>query len=61
MRKKGQSTVEYILLVTAVVTVAILITGKNSVFQNRLGNTINITTNGMQTMAHNLTAIMGSP
>ncbi|MBI3601833.1 MAG: class III signal peptide-containing protein [Candidatus Omnitrophica bacterium] len=56
MSKKGQSTIEYILLVTAVVAVVIfLTTGQNSMFQQRLANTINITTNGMETMANRLT------
>lgn len=59
MTKKGQSTVEYILLVTAVVSVVIFLTQPKGIFQNRLGNTINMTTNGMETMASNLTGIIG--
>ena len=61
-QSSGQSTIEYILLVTAVVAVAILITGgKDSLFQKRLSNTINITTNGMETIANSLTSIIGRP
>ncbi len=52
----GQSTIEYMLLVTAVVAVAILLTvGPDSKFQQRLSNTIDITTLGMQAMANRLT------
>ena len=40
--KRGQSTVEYVLLVTAVVAVIIaLVAGNNSVFQNQLNTTLN--------------------
>ena len=45
---KGQSTVEYILLVTAVIAVIILFTaGKNSLFQQRLNSVFNTTTQDM--------------
>jgi len=60
-RKSAQSTVEYILLVTAVITVVIFMTGPNSIFQNRLTNTINIATNGMENLATNLTTILTTP
>jgi hypothetical protein len=53
--RKGQSTVEYILLVTAVVAVIILFTtGKNSPFQQRLNSVFNTTTQGMLNAANTL-------
>ena len=58
MNKKGQNTVEYILLVTAVIAAILLATsGSNSLFQKRLTNAINLTTNGMQTLATRLANI----
>jgi len=50
---KGQSTVEYILLVTAVIAVIILFTtGNNSPFQQRLNSVFNTTTQGMLNVAN---------
>lgn len=52
INKKGQSTVEYILLVTAVIAVVILfMTGDKSKFQERLTNTLDISTNSMANVA----------
>ena len=52
---KGQSTVEYILLVTAVVAVIILFTvGKTSLFQTRLTNVFNQTSQDMLNVASHL-------
>ncbi len=52
---KGQSTVEYVLLVTAVVGVIILFTtGNNNLFQKRLNSVLNETTNSMIGMSHRL-------
>ncbi len=52
---KGQSTVEYILLVTAVVAVIILFTtGNNSLFQQRLNSVFNTTTQDMLNVASRL-------
>jgi hypothetical protein len=49
---KGQSTVEYILLVTAVIGVIILFTtGPNNLFQSRLANVFNSTTQDMLNVA----------
>lgn len=46
--QKGQSTVEYILLVTAVVAVVILFTvGNGSLFQSRMTTVFNQTTQEM--------------
>jgi Flp pilus assembly pilin Flp len=52
MAHKGQSTVEYILLVTAVVGVIILFTtGPGNLFQTRLTNVFNQTTQDMLNVA----------
>ena len=52
---KGQSTVEYILLVTAVIAVIVLFTvGKGSVFQQRLNSVFNSTTQDMLNVASRL-------
>ncbi len=53
IKQKGQSTVEYILLVTAVITVVILFTtNKDGGFQKRLTNVLNQTTIGMEDVAN---------
>ena len=53
--KRGQSTVEYVLLVTAVVAVIItLVAGNNSQFQTQLNSTLNQAISGMDTMAGRL-------
>ncbi len=58
MNKKGQNTIEYILLVTAVIAAIIFATsGSKSMFQKKLLNTVDITTNGMQSMAAKLANI----
>ncbi len=55
MPPKGQSTVEYILLVTAVVAVIILFTvGNGSLFQTRLNTVFNQTTQDMLNVASRL-------
>ncbi len=52
---KGQSTVEYILLITAVVAVIVLFTvGNNSLFQQRLNSVLNTTTQDMLNVASRL-------
>jgi len=56
-RNQGQSTVEYILLVTAVIGVIILFTtGKTSVFQQRLNSVFDSTTNDMLNVANRLSS-----
>ena len=53
--RRGQSTVEYVLLVTAVIAVIMAISvGTNSPFQQKLTNAINKTTDGMGDMANRL-------
>ena len=52
---KAQSTVEYILLVTAVVTVVVLFTtGNGNLFQTRLNSVLNTTTQDMLNVASRL-------
>ena len=53
-RCSGQSTVEYLLLVTAVIAVTIALTGATGVFHTRLQDAITTTTNGMGDMADRL-------
>lgn len=53
--RKGQSTVEYIILVTAVIVVVIVfVFNKDSLFQQRLNNTYDVATNMMENMAGRL-------
>ncbi len=52
---KGQSTVEYILLVTAVIAVIVLFTvGPNNLFQSRLNSVFDTTTQDMLNVATHL-------
>ena len=60
--RSGQSTVEYLLVVTAVIAVVIaLATGQDSAFQKKLANTINRTTDGMEDMANRLMKATNPP
>ena len=53
--KKGQSTVEYVLLVTAVLGVIIaFVAGSGSGFKNQLGNSLNTATSDMNSLAGTL-------
>ena len=50
--KRGQSTLEYVLLVTAVIVVLIgLLASNNSPFRNALNSTLNSGLNGMTSQA----------
>ena len=54
-KTKGQSTVEYILLATAVIAVMIFFTtDKNTGLQGRLGNTLNATSDAIGGMTNRL-------
>ena len=54
-KKIGQSTVEYILLFTAVIAVLIVfLIGENSPFHKKLNDTLNDGTEGMAEMANRL-------
>ncbi len=53
--RKGQSTVEYIVLVTAVLSVAILfLTSSTGPFQSKLNSSLSTVTNSMTNMANRL-------
>ena len=55
--KRGQSTVEYILLVTAVVVVMVLfLLNNNAPFQNKLNSTLKSVTTDIGTMGTRLDA-----
>ena len=53
-KKKGQSTVEYIILVAAVLAALIVFLGPNGPFKKAFNATIAQGTNGMQDMANRL-------
>ncbi len=56
--RKGQSTVEYIVLVTAVVAVGIaFLTSPAGPFQSKLTNTMSVTTNKIKTMGDRLNRV----
>ena len=49
--KRGQSTLEYIILVTAVVAVLLVFLGPSGIFRSTYNTTLNQVTDGMQNMA----------
>ena len=54
-KNKAQSTVEYLLLITAVLGVFIvLLVGQNSIFKARVGNTFDVAANDMVNIAGRL-------
>ena len=53
-KKKGQSTLEYIILVTGVLVVLIVFLRPGGVFNAAFNATLNSGTNGMQNMAERL-------
>lgn len=53
-RKKGQSAVEYIVLVTAVIAVILVFLGSGGIFQSALNTTLNQGTQSMQLLANRL-------
>ena len=53
-KKKGQSTLEYIIMVTGVVVVLILFLGPNGIFRKAYNSTLGQGTNGMTDMANRL-------
>ncbi len=52
--RKGQSTVEYLILVGIVIVVIILFLSPTGVFRKAYSNTLASATNGMETMANRL-------
>ena len=55
-KNKGQSTVEYIILVAAILAALIIFLAPGGVFQRAFNDTISTGTNGMQDMANRLSA-----
>ncbi|MCB9771502.1 MAG: class III signal peptide-containing protein [Candidatus Omnitrophica bacterium] len=55
-KKKGQSTLEYIILVTGVVVILIFFLGPTGPFQAAYNRTMQQGTNGMEDMANRLTS-----
>lgn len=53
-RKKGQSTLEYIILVTGVVAILIIFLGPAGPFQGAYNKTLTFGSNGMDDMANRL-------
>ena len=53
-KKKGQSTIEYLVLVTGVIAAMIVFLGVNGPFQKSYNSTLVAGTNGMLNMAQRL-------
>ena len=53
-KRKGQSTLEYIILVTAVIAIILVFLGPTGIFRNRFNQTLGSATNGMINMAGRL-------
>ncbi len=53
-KKKGQSTLEYLVVLTGIIGLVIVFAGPSGVFQTALNNTFKDATNGMENMAGRL-------
>jgi hypothetical protein len=53
-KKKGQSTIEYIVLVTGVIAILIVFLGSGGIFQSAYNRALQQGTNGMEDMANRL-------
>ena len=53
-KRKGQSTVEYIILIAAVLAALIIFLGPNGPFKTAFNSTLTTGTNGMTDMANRL-------
>ena len=53
-KEEGQSTVEYIILVAAIIAILIVFLRPGGVFQNAFNQTLSSGTNGMADMANRL-------
>ena len=54
--RKGQSTLEYIILVTAVIAVVIVFLGPGSPFRNRVNQALDEVSNRMTDMSNRISA-----
>ena len=52
--KKGQSTLEYIILVAAVVAALIVFAGPSGILKTKIGDSLNQVSNGMLDMANRI-------
>lgn len=53
-KKRGQSTLEYLILVAGVIALLIVFLGPNGVFRDAFNQTLSTGTNGMDEMATRL-------
>ena len=53
-KKKGQTTIEYIIVITGVIAVIIIFFGPSGPFRTAYNNTMSYGTNGMDSMANRL-------
>jgi len=53
-KKKGQSTLEYVILVTGVIAVLLVFLGPTGVFRSAFQNALQQGTDGMEDMANRL-------
>jgi len=53
-KKRGQSTLEYLILVAGVIALLIVFLGPNGVFRTAFNTTLSTGTNGMDEMAQRL-------
>jgi uncharacterized protein (UPF0333 family) len=58
-KKKGQSTLEYIILVTGVIVILIAFLKPDGIFNKAFNSTLSSGTNGMQNMADRLAGSRG--
>ena len=49
--RKGQSTLEYIILVSAIIAIILIFLGPSGIFQKRLNATLDQVSNGMSNMS----------
>ena len=54
-KKKGQSTVEYVLLFAAVIAILIVFLGPGGIFRETVDSAVNSGANELQTMADRMT------
>jgi uncharacterized protein (UPF0333 family) len=55
-KKRGQSTLEYVILITAIIAVAIVFLAPNGRMRTTVGNSYEDLADGMNTMTNRLTS-----